>query len=288
MERSMSPEKAAVLGAIAGFTIFFGLPVGRIRGLGDRTRAFLSVLAAGILLFIFWDVLDAAHEILESGLLMAKAGQGWATFAGRGVMAAAGLLIGGLGLAWVEHQLMRRRTPTPMAGGSAEAAAVGAAVPTAELAALAERASLTLGMLIAVAIGLHNFSEGLAIGVSARTGEVALATTLIIGFALHNATEGFGIVGPLGGVRPSWRWIVVAGLVGGGPTFVGTLIGYRVTSPTLEIAFYTLAAGAILYVVGQLWNSANRRLGARLVLFGLAVGYLIGLASDLVITYAGG
>jgi ZIP family zinc transporter len=165
---------------------------------------------------------------------------------------------------------------------------VGAAVPTADLAALAERASLTLGMLIAVAIGLHNFSEGLAIGVSARGGEVALATTLIMGFALHNATEGFGIVGPLGGVRPSWRWIIVAGLIGGGPTFVGTLIGYRVTSPTLEIAFYTLAAGAILYVVGQLWNSANRRLGGRLVLLGLSLGYLIGLASDLVITYGGG
>jgi ZIP family zinc transporter len=284
----MSPERTALLGAIAGFTIFFGLPVGRLQGLGDRTRAFLSVLAAGILLFIFWDVLDEAHGILESALLMAKDGQGWGTFAGRGIMAVAGILAGGLGLAWVEHQLMRRRTPAPMAGGSAEAATVGTVVPTSELAALAERASLTLGMLIAVAIGLHNFSEGLAIGVSARAGEVALATTLIIGFAIHNATEGFGIVGPLGNVRPSWRWIIVAGVIGGGPTFVGTLIGYRVTSPALEIAFYTLAAGAILYVVGQLWNSANRRLGARLVLLGLSVGYLIGLASDLIITYGGG
>jgi ZIP family zinc transporter len=283
----MSPERTALLGAIAGFTIFFGLPVGRVQGLGDRTRAFLSVLAAGILLFIFWDVLDEAHAILESALLMAKDGQGWGTFAGRGIMAVAGILAGGLGLAWVEHQLMRRRTPAPIAGGSVEAARVGTVMPTSELAALAERASLTLGMLIAVAIGLHNFSEGLAIGVSARAGEVALATTLIIGFAIHNATEGFGIVGPLGGVRPSWRWIIVAGVIGGGPTFVGTLIGYRVTSPALEIAFYTLAAGAILYVVGQLWNSANRRLGARLVLLGLSVGYLIGLASDLIITYGG-
>src|SRR5205823_4351117 len=117
------------LGAIAGFTIYFGLPVGRLQGLGDRTRAFLSVLAAGILLFIFWDVLDAAHGILESGLLMAKDGHGWGTFAARGVMAAAGILAGGLGLAWIEHQLLRRRTPAPMAGGSADAAALGAAVP---------------------------------------------------------------------------------------------------------------------------------------------------------------
>ena len=284
----MSPERTAILGAIAGFTIFFGLPVGRLEGLGERTRAFLSVLAAGILLFIFWDVLDAAHGILESGLLMAKAGQGWGTFAGRALMGAAGILAGGLGLAWVEHQMHVRRTRAPMAGGSVDAAAVAGAVSSQELAKIAERASLTLGMLIAVAIGLHNFSEGLAIGVSARAGEVALATTLIIGFALHNATEGFGIVGPLGSVRPSWRWLFIAGLVGGGPTFAGTLVGYRVTSPALEISFYTLAAGAILYVVGQLWSSANRRLGSRLVLLGLTLGFILGLASDLVITYGGG
>jgi ZIP family zinc transporter len=284
----MTPERTALLGAIAGFTIFLGLPIGRLQGLGERMRAFLSVLAAGILLFIFWDVLDAAHAILESGLSIAKAGGGWGTFAGRGVMATVGIMAGGLGLAWIEHQMQVRRTRAPMAGGSVDAVAAGAALPSQELARLAERASLTLGMLIAVAIGLHNFSEGLAIGVSARAGEVALATTLIVGFALHNATEGFGIVGPLGSVRPSWRWLFVAGLVGGGPTFAGTLVGYRVTSPTLEISFYTLAAGAILYVVGQLWKSADRRLGSRMVLFGLSVGFLIGLASDLVITYGGG
>ena len=115
-----------------------------------------------------------------------------------------------------------------------------------------------------------------------------MATTLIVGFALHNATEGFGIVGPLHGVRPSWRWLFVAGLIGGGPTFLGTLVGYRVSSPALEICFYTLAAGAILYVVGQLWGSAQRTLSPRLVLGALVAGYLLGLASDLVITYAGG
>ena len=174
-----------------------------------------------------------------------------------------------------------------MAGGSAGAVSAGAP-NSGELLNEAQKASLTLGMVIAFAIGLHNFSEGLAIGVSARAGEVALATTLIIGFALHNATEGFGIVGPLGNVRPSWRWILAAGLIGGGPTFLGTLVGYRVTSPVLEICFFALAAGAILYVVGQIWTSASRRLSTQFVLTGLVLGYLLGLASDLVITYGGG
>src|SRR5690242_13125918 len=98
-----------------------------------------------------------------------------------------------------------------------------------------ERRALQTGMVIATAIGLHNFAEGLAIGVSAKTGEVALATVLIIGFGLHNATEGFGIVGPLGGVRPSWGWLGLAGLIAGGPTLLGTIVGYQVDSEALEL-----------------------------------------------------
>ncbi|HEX5261145.1 MAG TPA: ZIP family metal transporter [Gaiellales bacterium] len=245
------------------------------------------MLSAGILLFIFWDVMDAAHQGLESSLEIAKSGGGWGAFAARSVTLVAGLAIGALGLAWIEQTLMRRRPRAPMAGGSSVAAVAGGP-ETAGLQEEAGRAALVLGMLIAVAIGLHNFSEGLAIGVSARAGTVALATTLIVGFALHNATEGFGIVGPLNGIRPSWRWLFVAGLVGGGPTFLGTLVGYRVTSPALEICFYALAAGAIVYVVGQLWTGAARRLPPSLVLGGIVLGFSLGMASDLVITYGGG
>src|SRR5437868_3172856 len=117
------------------------------------------------------------------------------------------------------------QTP-PIAGGA------GAAVATSEQDALeleldlARSRALRRGLTIAAAIGVHNFAEGLAIGVSARAGAISLATVLIIGFALHNATEGFGIVGPLGDVRPSWGWIGLAGLIGGGPTFLGSIVGY--------------------------------------------------------------
>ena len=54
--------------------------------------------------------------------------------------------------------------------------------------------------------------------------------------------------------RPSWRWLGLAGLVGGGPTFLGTIIGYQVHSAPLELAFYALAGGAILYVIGEVWT----------------------------------
>ena len=109
---------------------------------------------------------------------------------------------------------------------------------------------------IATGIGLHNFSEGLAIGQSAASDEISLAIVLVIGFALHNATEGFGICAPLSGDAelPSWAFLALLGLIGGGPTFVGTALGQAWVSEALSVAFLALAAGSILYVVIELLN----------------------------------
>jgi ZIP family zinc transporter len=285
----MSPIQTALLGAIAGFTIFLGLPLGRMKSVSPRVRGFLSVMSAGILLFIFWDVLTAAHDAVEGSLLAAQGGASWSTFVLDLFMAVGGLAVGTLGLAWLERKVAPSGPPAPILGASQEAPALTTATQIQDLAEAERRKKvLSLGMMIALAIGLHNFSEGLAIGVSARAGAVGLAGTLILGFALHNATEGFGIVGPLGDVRPSWSWLFVAGLVGGGPTFLGTLVGYHVSSEPLELAFFTLAAGGILYVVGQIWGSAQRKFSTAFVLTGLVVGFTLGLVSDLVITAGGG
>jgi len=283
----MSAWQTALLGAFAGGTIFLGLPLGRMTRLGARERAFLATFSAGILLFIFFDVISQAADVVESAVISADHhGGSWLRATLDTSMLAAGFAIGALGLAWVEHEIHRRRPLPPMAGGSvADASAAG--LDVGELAEQARRATLALGMLIAVAIGVHNFSEGLAIGVAARSGEIALAGTLIVGFALHNATEGFGIVGPLGDTRPSWKWIGIAGLVGGGPTFLGTVLGYRVSSTPLELAFLALAAGAILFVIGELWTNALRKASRNVVLTGIVVGFLAGFLTDLVIAAAG-
>jgi ZIP family zinc transporter len=202
------------------------------------------------------------------------------------VLLAGGFTVGSAGLAMLERTMRPGPRRPPIAGG-ADTATLEADPLVRELDA-ARRRALRVGLTIAAAIGVHNFAEGLAIGVSARAGAISLATVLIVGFALHNATEGFGIVGPLGDVKPSWRWIALAGLIGGGPTFLGSLVGYAVTSDPLELAFYAVAGGAILYVIGEVWNGMRRYGHRELGLLMLSAGFLVGVLTDLVVAYGGG
>jgi len=245
------------------------------------------MFAVGVLAFLFVDVLEHAFEIVEDSVVAYDEGTGslghaiWLT-----LLLGGGFALGSAGLGVFEQRAKRGRPRPPMAGGATDYAEASVAVPAAP-AADTRAWALRTGMTIAVAIGLHNFAEGLAIGVSAQADEIGLATVLIIGFALHNATEGFGIVGPLGDVRPTWRWLILAGLVGGGPTFVGSMVGYSVTSEPLELLFYALAGGAILYVIGEVWF-AMRRVGHReLGLFLLVAGFMAGVITDMIVVYGG-
>ncbi len=286
----MSFGETAALGAIAGFTIYVGLPLGRMERVGARMRVCLAMLSVGILAFIFMDVTSHAQSIVSEavGAFKDKSGSLGHVLALVAILAA-GFTAGVAGISVVERRLRGRPAPPPIAGGASEAMLAPAGVLAPDPAAIeARRRALRTGMVIAVAIGLHNFAEGLAIGVSAKAGEIGLATVLIIGFGLHNATEGFGIVGPLGSVRPSWKWLAMAGLVGGGPTFLGTLVGYQVSSNELELLFYALAGGAILYVIGEIWIGMRRYGYRTLGLYMLAAGFLLGVATDLVVTYGGG
>jgi zinc transporter, ZIP family len=287
----MSLVQTIALGALAGFTIFLGLPIGRLQLLGSRARVAMAMFAVGVLAFIFIDVLSNAMSIVNTALGAVRDHHGSVAYlVWLVVLLGVGFAAGSAGLAVLERRMrpLGAHTP-PIAGGAGAAALTGADVDAlaAEMDA-ARRRALRTGLTIAAAIGVHNFAEGLAIGVSARAGAISLATVLIVGFALHNATEGFGIVGPLGDVKPSWRWLGLAGLIGGGPTFVGSIVGYSVTSLPLELAFYAAAGGAILYVIGEVWH-AMRRYGHReLGLLMLTAGFLVGVLTDLIVMLGGG
>jgi ZIP family zinc transporter len=274
----MSSANIAMLGAIAGFTIYLGLPVGRLRNPAPRLRAGLNAVAIGILIFLVWDVLTHAWEPVDEALSK----HDWATVASGGATLAAGLTIGLAGLVHYDAWIGRRRA------AAARPAGPGAAI-SAELAPKTRSQAGSLALMIATGIGLHNFAEGLAIGNSAAQGELSLALLLIIGFGLHNATEGFGIVAPLAaeGERPSWLTLLWLGLIGGGPTFLGTLVGQHLVNDTLSIAFLGLAAGSILYVVIELLAVARRAALKTLTTWCILLGLLLGFATDAVVTAAG-
>src|SRR5690349_11154366 len=156
----MSFAETAALGAIAGFTIYLGLPLGRARGLGIRARVALSMLSAGILAFIFMDVGSEALGIIEGRLDAYKDHHAtlWPVI-GLFALLSVGFLAGVGGIASVQRRLKR---PPRIAG--AEATATMSSAELAEHTRAFEdagRSALNTAMVIAVAIGLHNFAEGL-------------------------------------------------------------------------------------------------------------------------------
>jgi ZIP family zinc transporter len=279
----VSTAHVLILGAIAGGTIFLGLPIGRMQNLPASTRAGLSALATGILIFLLWDVLSGAVEPIESAL----GARHWGRFSWLAVLGVAGFSLGLMGLVhyseWMKQRSRRRATSLVGPG----AAAVDEFKARTWLDGLTPGKQLAL--LIAIGIGVHNFGEGLAIGQAAATGAASLAVTLIIGFALHNATEGFGICGPISGegTVPSWGFLAALGLIGGGPTFLGTLLGNAWSSEAMSVVFFAIAAGSILYVVQELF-AVNRRYGHTvLVTWLVLLGILLGFATDFVVSASG-
>src|SRR5919199_1718638 len=216
----MSTAQILALGAIAGLTIFIGLPIGRMHGLDAWLKCFLSSTATGILLFLLWDVLSGAVEPVEEALTAGRDGR----------------------FAW-----------------------------------------------LATGIGLHNFSEGLAIGQSAASDELSLALVLAIGFGLHNATEGFGIVAPLATEPevPSWSFLALLGVVGGAPTFFGTLLGQAWVNESVSVAFLALAGGSILYVVLELLNVSRAFGSKQAATLGILLGLVLGFGTDFILVAAG-
>ena len=279
----MSTAHVLILGAIAGGTIFLGLPIGRMQNLSPATRAALSALATGILVFLLWDVLSGAVEPISTAL----DARHWGRFSWLAALGVAGFASGLMALVyyseWMKNRAKRRATALVGPG----AAAIDEFERRTWLDTLTPAKQLAL--LIAVGIGVHNFGEGLAIGQAAATGAASLAVTLIVGFALHNATEGFGICGPLTGEAeaPSWGFLTAMGLIGGGPTFLGTLLGNAWSSEAMSVVFFAVAAGSILYVVQELF-AVNRKYGHTvLVTWLVLVGVLLGFATDFVVSASG-
>ena len=266
----LTTAQIVLLGGIAGSTIFLGLPLGRLKNPSTALKASLTALAAGILVFLLIEAIEGAFEPVEEAVV----DRHWSEFAGFGLLFVGGLAAGLLSLVYYERWMGRERRRRCSAG-----AASAAEFEANWVAGLSP--GKWLALLIATGIGLHNFSEGLAIGQSGASGEIGLALLLIIGFGLHNATEGFGIVAPMSGERPSWRFS--PSVIGGAPTFLGTIVGPGVDERDALVLFLALAAGSILYVVLQLVKVMQRAGHVVLVSWMILAGLLLGFGTELML-----
>ena len=289
-EARLSFAQTVLLGALAGFTIFLGLPVGRLRLLSPRSRVALAMFAVGILAFIFVDVLSHADEIVEEALDGLQGRQAGASARGAARAAArGGFTLGSAGLGILERRLRpeatapSRRWPAARArrrsrrGGGRlrrgrDAAArralqTGVSSPSPSACTTSPRAWRSAS------------PPGPAPSASRRADHRLRAPQRDRGLRHRRAA---------GGVTPSWRWIGLVGLIGGGPTFLGAMLGYQVTSEPLELAFYAVAGGAILYVIGEIWHGMRRYGHRELGLLLLAAGFTAGILTDLVVAYGGG
>ena len=299
-----------LLGSIAGFTIFLGLPVAALQHLSPKKKGFLNAFAIGILVFLIIDIFSHAWESASTAASDAFAGKAPIEGALLDLLAMfGGVAIGLLGLVWYESKYMNKpikeQQQLHTSSSSSSLSATDDEITLAGTNRMTgggrgehqqqqhllqqEVTAYRLAMMIAIGIGAHNFSEGLAIGQSYVSGAIGLAILLIIGFGAHNATEGFGIAGPLTGLvkKPRIRFLILAGLIGGGPTFIGTILGSLWNSSIAYILFLSLAGGALIYVSLLMYNSGRRQTTNNILMAGIFVGLCAGFLTDLMLVLGG-
>ena len=293
----------AVLAAISGFTIFLGLPVAIIKRVGASLKGFLNAITIGVLIFILIEVLPQAKTYAENAMISSSS-----VGAEYVVALVAGLGLGIFGLVAYEMRFIkvkqrssnlssnRPSKATSVNLGSAQAAGSVAPSAATELTPkpiptqfLGAEEAKRLALTIAIGIGVHNFTEGLAIGQTYITSAtIGISYLLIIGFAIHNSTEGFGIAAPMAGYIPSLKYLATLGLIGGGPTFVGALVGAVWQTNDLALTFFlALAAGALIYIIAGMFYVARRQTSNQLFMLGIFVGFLVAYGTDLFLALRG-
>jgi ZIP family zinc transporter len=222
-----------------------------VRRIDVRWLRFLMALTIGLLGFL---AIDATLEGLE------VAGEGSQALGGAALVFL-GALVAYLILTAVEAWLDERRAGAGERGRGAHVA-----------------------LLVAIAIGLHNLGEGLAIGSAYAVGALALGAFLVIGFALHNTTEGLAIVAPVASRPPGLGRLALLGLIAGAPAILGAWIGASAFNSSVAALLLGAGAGAIVQVIQQLVPSIRDRARRALhplsvagILAGFAVLYVTGL-----------
>ena len=157
---------------------------------------------------------------------------------------------------------------------------------------------ISLAALLVIGFALHNATEGFGIVAPLAAEQAAGGASGKAGGPSGKAGGPLGKAGGASGkavpgqaddvdTRPSWAFLLTLAAIGGGPTALGTAVGHSFTSQALAVAFLTLAAGSIIYVVIQLLALAGRTPNRTVVATGVLIGLLAGFATDAIVSAAG-
>ena len=244
------PELVA-LSTVMGLSIYLSMPVVLRKRMASRTITVLNSAAIGILIFLLADIFaDAAPVIYSNSSNTYVANTGYAVAFALGVVGCFLVLFA------AEHRSRgTKATPT------------------------------SLALIVALAIGFQNLTEGLVFGASWAIGAVGLSTVVFVGFFLQNVTEGFPIAAPLllQSDRPMGL-LALLFLIGGLPTILGGVAGFFYSSTLFDLVFQALAIGAILYCLLPMLRTAFRPaeppdatyVKQRLTYLGVLAGFLVG------------
>ena len=240
------------IGLLAAASTCAGLALVRRQRPGPEPRALLTMGAAGLVLFI---LIEVGYQALGTVELVAYS-DNLGELLLSGALLLAGLLVGLVGLAWIES---RRGHP-------------GADVPQ----------PVEVAIMLAVGIGLRNFAEGLAVGQSMTT-LTGPGVWLVIGHALHSLLYGAAVAAPVAGEPMPASRLVLLGACAAGPSLFGTVVGTTWVGPGLELLVLSISAGALVYVLRELLRAPLGGLTVVTAMWALAVGLLAGLATEMLV-----
>ena len=224
-----------------------------IKKLGKNAFNFFLAFTMGLLIFLGIDAVLEASEISERHLSSIFNGE---------LLIATVVILSFLSLYGIGQKLIKTENLSTLSKG------------------------LTISLMIAIGIGLHNLGEGLAVGAAIALGEVALSTFLIVGFATHNTTEGLAIAAPLTNSKAKIAKMVGLGLIAGAPAIFGCWVGGFSFSPLFTLIFLAIGAGAIFQVVISIFQYMKEKsdlLSNTSLFAGVSVGLIVMYLTSVII-----
>lgn len=137
--------------------------------------------------------------------------------------------------------------------------------------------------LFIIAITIHNFPEGLSVGVGFGGGDIKNGVTLAIGIGLQNIPEGLVVALALVGEKYTPLRAIVVSLFTGLVEPLGGIIGATVVSISRHFLPVGMgfAAGAMLFVISdEIIPESHRKGFEKEATFGVMIGFIVMMILD--------